>query len=296
MKFVGEGNQVAVWKDYRHQIATGEPIEYLLTESLAADFAPGIYKLRLELSGKGATLTAERPVEVFARKPVKLGMVPPVWVWEKGTVLQEWLRQRGVEAKQGSAAQVRPGDLVLVSELPVEGDSIADIQAAVRRGARGIILRPEIVLDGGEKPKADAPFDRTYSELLEPVSGNWKPKLVEISWWGNPGAWGYSRTALALMSPYLKGLPQAVALEAQPAYQRVAPKYTWRLDGRPESVPVGRAVVESSLNVDTAYTSDLFSMPFGEGVLVLSTLHLAEYLSADPAADRILENIVEYRK
>jgi hypothetical protein len=51
-------------------------------------------------------------------------------------------------------------------------------------------------------------------------------------------------------------------------------------------------VVEFSLAVDAPYTSDLFSVSYGQGTLVLNTLHLAEHLDIDPAADRILENII----
>jgi hypothetical protein len=133
----------------------------------------------------------------------------------------------------------------------------------------------------------------SYSPLLEPISGEWKPELRLIEWWGSPGAWGYSRAALALKHPFLEGLPQAVALEAQPAYQRVAPRFTWLMTGQPELVQVERAVVEFSLGVDAPYTSDLLSVSWGKGSLVLNTLHLAEHLDEDPAADRILQNILQ---
>ena len=113
-----------------------------------------------------------------------------------------------------------------------------------------------------------------------------------IDWWGSPGAWGYSRAALALEHTYLEGLPQSVALEAQPAYQRVAPRFTWVMTGQPELAQVDRAVAEFSLGVDAPYTSDLFSISWGKGTLVLNTLHLAENLDDDPAADRILQNII----
>ncbi|HWH57109.1 MAG TPA: hypothetical protein VN682_05720 [Terriglobales bacterium] len=128
--------------------------------------------------------------------------------------------------------------------------------------------------------------------MLEPVSRKWKPELREIAWWGNPGAWGYGRTALALRHRFLEGLPEGVALEAQPEYQNVVPQYTWVLSDKPDGIGLDRAVVESNLEVDLPDTSDLFSMPFGKGRLVLNTLHIAERLNSDPAADRILKNII----
>ena len=107
-----------------------------------------------------------------------------------------------------------------------------------------------------------------------------------------PGGWGYSRTALALNHPFLRGLPQAVPFETQTAYQRVAPRYTWLLDGKPDELMVDRAVVESSLHSDRPYSSDLFCIPSGNGKMVLTSLRIAQFLDVDPAADRILENIL----
>ena len=126
----------------------------------------------------------------------------------------------------------------------------------------------------------------------KPVVGDWKPELRRISWWGEPGAWGYARTVLALNHEFLAGLPQAVPFEAQPAYQRIAPEYTWVLKGQPEGLTLDRAVLESSLHVDIPYTSDLMTVSSGKGKLILTTLRIAEHLGTDPAADRILENIL----
>jgi hypothetical protein len=127
---------------------------------------------------------------------------------------------------------------------------------------------------------------------MEPIHGDWKPELRKISWWGQPGAWGYGRAALALEHPFLEGLPQGVPLEAQPAYQRIAPAHTWVLSEKPQEVSVDAAVLESCVHVDLPFTADLFSLRWGEGTMVLNTLYLVEYLNTDPAADRILENIL----
>jgi hypothetical protein len=169
-------------------------------------------------------------------------------------------------------------------------DTVTRIQAAVQNGARAVVLAPDIVLGGRqEDPETKEPY---YSSWLQPLSGGWKPGLRPISWWGQPGACGYSRTALALNHRFLAGLPQAVPLEAQPVYQRIAPKFTWLLSGQPEGIILDRAIVESSLHVDLPYTTDLASVPFGKGTLILNTLRIVENLGTDPAADRILENIL----
>jgi hypothetical protein len=134
--------------------------------------------------------------------------------------------------------------------------------------------------------------DASYSGLLEPVSGKWKPELRKIDWWGAPGAWGYCRTALALQHNYLADLPQGKAFEAQLAYQRVVPGYTWLMNDQPPDLTVRHAVRESSLAVDIPYTSDLCSMTTGLGKLVLTSLRIGENLNQDPAADIIMENIL----
>jgi hypothetical protein len=64
------------------------------------------------------------------------------------------------------------------------------------------------------------------------------------------------------------------------------------MQGRPQDLDVRHAVMESNVAVDTPYTSDLFSLPLGAGRLVLTSLRIVPGLNTDPAADRILENIV----
>ena len=60
----------------------------------------------------------------------------------------------------------------------------------------------------------------------------------------------------------------------------------------PSSTRISHAVRESSLAVDMAYSSDLFSVAVGSGTVVLNTLSIAQNLHRDPAADLILENIL----
>ncbi|HEX4022147.1 MAG TPA: hypothetical protein VHX63_13455 [Acidobacteriaceae bacterium] len=317
LRLVDSRNQTILSRQYHHSVGK-ELIEFLMVESLPLPVRPGLYELHLELSGSQTSLLAKRPVHVFAKQPKSLDIRPTVWVWEKGDRLQKWLQQRGVSARVGDIsptiepddgpsvaphlAQVQPGDLLIVDEMPNPEEIMPRIHAAVQQGAHAIVLRPVAVF-GGDKPVAllNNPLEFSYSPLMGPVIGNsptipdypgWKPVLKAISWWGSPGAWGYSRTALALQHPFLEGLPQAVALEAQPAYQRVAPRYTWDITGAPELAEVDSAVVENALNVDGPYTADLFSVTSGEGRMVLNTLHLAENLDTDPASDRILENIL----
>jgi hypothetical protein len=279
----------ALVEEYRQEIV-GDLIELLRIESIPLRVHPGRYTLELELGAGSGKLAASRPVLISERKPLPLHTTSTVWVWEKGDRLANWLRERGVSSRPGVAEQVHAGDIILVSGVELPQDTVTQIQAAVQNGARAVILAPDTVLGGRkEDPQTKEIY---YSSWLQPLAAGWKPELRTISWWGRPGSWGYARTALALNHPFLDGLPQAVALEAQPVYQRIAPKFTWVLSGQPEDIILDRAVVESCLHVDIPYTTDLVSIPFGNGSLILNTLRIVENLGADPAADRILENIL----
>jgi hypothetical protein len=285
-----DGNNHAVLVEEYRQDIVGDLIELLRIESIPLKVDHGRYRLELELGEGSGKLAASRPVQVSERKPLPLHTTSTVWVWEKGDTLANWLRERGVSSRPGDGAQIHTGDIILLSEVELPKDTVTQIQAAVQNGARAAILAPEIILGGRtENPQTK---EDLYSSWLQPLAAGWKPELRTISWWGRPGSWGYARTALALNHPFLAGLPQAVALEAQPVYQRVAPKHTWLLSGKPEDIDLDRAVVESCLHVDIPYTTDLVSIPFGKGSLVLNTLRIVENLGADPAADRILENIL----
>lgn len=290
LRVLDGAKRVLLKREYPRQIR-GDLIEYLATESFALDVRPGFYGVELAVGGGGHELKAEQPVEVFESRPGRLAMHSNVWVWEKESLLKDWLAKRGVMAREGGSAQVQPGDWMLVLDVRGGADEIERVQADVRRGAVAIILQPEKALAVPADP-AVRPRDQNFAALLDPVFGGWKPTLRLTDWWGSPGMWGYARTALALRHHFLDGLPQAVALEAQPAYQRLAPLYTWVLTGCPKDVAIDRAVAESSLNVDIPYTVDLFSLPLGKGRLILTSLRIAPNLNVDPAADRILENII----
>jgi hypothetical protein len=278
-------------KEYTY-VAGTNPIEHLITDAVPSDAPAGGYRLGVELTGGAQPLRSERPVVIFERKAKNLQVKKNVWVWDNGKDLQSWLSARSIQAQAGDAASVRGGDLVVVTEA--NADERKSILNAVRGGATAVILRPELLLHqetgGGAAPDLAAIVN--YSELLEPLNGSWKPELRKIDWWGAPSAWGYTRTALALRHAYLDGLPQGKALEAQPEYQRVAPAHTWVMNDPPSSIGIGHAVRESSLAVDMAYSSDLFSVTVGSGQLILNSLRIAQYLNRDPAADRILENIL----
>lgn len=285
----GEDGRAHQTKQYSHTTGT-EPIEHLITDTIPAPADGGLYRLVVELAGGGQTLHAERPIAIFNRKPKDLSMQNNVWVWDKGNELHAWLSARSIQGRSGDAANVRRGDVILVAGAdPHEMKSILN---AVRGGAIAVILVPEQVFHEGTAAPGDLATPVSYSELLEPLAGNWKPELRKIDWWGAPSAWGYTRTPLALQHAYLGGLPQAKALEAQPEYQRVAPAYTWVIGDVPSSVRISHAVRESSLAVDMPYSSDLFSVPVGSGAMVLNTLRIVQHVGRDPAADLILENIL----
>jgi hypothetical protein len=287
LKVIDSQNKSVFEKEFSH-ITGSDPIEHLIADSMTADFGAGVYRLVVELDGAGQHLYAERPVVIFERAQKPFTFNRSVWLWDQDGSLRKWLAARSLSPKDGDASAVQAGDVMLI--LKTDRLQLPAIHAAIRRGARALILRPETIL-WSEKP-ASAGSVQGYSDLLEPVSGGWKPELRKIDWWGSPGAWGYARTALALEDEFLKGLPQGNALEAQPAYQRVAPQYTWVMNDQPQGLQIRHAVREFNLALDMPYTSDLLSLAVGQGTLVLTSLRLAEHLDQDPAADRILENIL----
>jgi Glycosyl hydrolases family 2, sugar binding domain len=287
LRLLDDKRRVVFEKEYDHASGS-EPIEHLITDSFVPQIGPGEFKLAVTLDGGGDQLQAERDVILFERKPRVFRTEQQIWIWDKDDVLQRWLAARSQIARAGDASSVKAGDVMLI--LEAERTQLPAIQAALRAGGRAIILRPEEVLRG-DMPSVPG-NDASFSGLLEPVSGKWKPELRKIDWWGTPGAWGYGRTALALQDAYLTGLPQGKALEPQPVYQRIAPAYTWLMDNQPADLPIRHAVRESNLAVDIPYTSDLCSMSVGSGKLVLTSLRIGDHLNLDPAADKILENVL----
>ncbi len=291
LSVLNEQGHAVYQKNYSHKTTT-DPIELLVTDSIALNVPAGRYRLALDLEGTERALHAERPVVVFERRPRSLPSRRAIVVTEEGAPLFTWLSKRSVYARHFEAGKVQSGDLILsVQPNPRHQSAVLE---AVRAGAVALVLQPAAAFHDSQSPIAtqDLSAPISFSELLEPLEGGWKPELRRIDWWGAPSAWGYTRTALALQHKYLEGLPQAVALEAQPEYQKVAPMFTWVMNNPPKAVDFSHAVRESSVAVDMPYCSDLFAINVGHGQLVLTSLHIVQNLDTDPAADIILENII----
>lgn len=288
LRLVDSSGKTALEKSYQHTTGS-EPIEHLVTDSVTAKAPAGEYRLVVDLGDGGRHLQTERPVTIFDRRPEQITASGKVWTWDDNGTLKKWLAARSVNSTEGDTNSIHPGDILLV--LNAEQSQLPAIQAAIRKGAHALILRPEKMLLS-KKPTMTGGVE-SYSDLLEPVAGSWKPELREIGWWGAPGAWGYSRAPLALQHDFLEGLPQAKPLEAQPAYQRVAPRFTWLMNGAPLGLRATHAVREANLAVDMPYSSDLMSISVGSGTLVLTSLRIGEHLGQDPAADKIMENILK---
>jgi hypothetical protein len=289
LALLNEQGRAVYQKDYTHVTKT-DPIEHLVTDSFTVNAPAGRYRLALELKGGAQPLHAERPVVIFERKPRGLQLRHAVLVGDGGGSLLPWLSARSVDAHQSEIGSAGNGDLILV--LHADARQRSAILKSVRAGAIAVVLQPEAAFHEPQSEGAALDPSMSYSEMLDPLEGEWKPELRKIEWWGAPSAWGYTRTALALQHSYLAGLPQGMALEAQPEYQRVAPVYTWILKNPPQAVNLSHAVMESSLAVDMPYSSDLFCVKIGKGRLVLTSLRIAQNLGRDPAADLILENII----
>jgi hypothetical protein len=186
LRLLDEQKQVVHKKEYTH-VTGNEPIERLITDSFVANVRPGQYQLSVDVGENSHQLHNERPVVIFERKPPVVKCDKKVWIWDKDELLRHWLAARSLTGLDGDAASVGAGDLMLV--VHADRAQLPGIQAAVRAGARAIILRPEEVLHDKMWKPAPGGID-VFSDLLEPVSGKWKPELRKIDWWGSPGAWG----------------------------------------------------------------------------------------------------------
>jgi hypothetical protein len=285
VELLDQSNKAVRYKEYSQDIGR-DLIELLTVDTLEPHVPPGRYRLRVRLGTNNADLVAQRPVVVFAREPKSLAATHDVWVWDENETLHKWFAARSIVTKSGDADGVQAGDTMFV--IAADPAQLSKIHDAVLRGARAVILDPNRVFATTKTPVGGA---GNFADGLWAFDEGWRPELRQIGWWGAPGAWGYGRTALALQHPFLASLPQGVALEAQPEYQRVAPRFTWTMQGRPQGLDIQHAVMESNVEVDTPYTSDLFQIPCGDGILVLTSLQIAPGLNVDPASDRILENI-----
>ena len=285
--------------------------------------APGEYPVRLAVVGPAQTRVLERSLTVTVPGPAADGQEPPLVLpvfrkevlidgppgryrflatFERGAAaageeiafhvddpetmppvetevvlcgddpsLARWLSDRGIRTRPFAASDPRPGEVILVAAAgALAGDPAdAELIARIEGGATAVFL----------SPAAFAGPDHPAASLPPALQG----ALISLP------SWLYHKDEWAKQHPIFAGLPAGGLLDYT-YYRELIPDHGWTGSAPPDEAVCG------GINAAQGYSSGLFVAVYrlGAGRCIINTLRIRESLGANPAAERLLRNMLRY--
>jgi hypothetical protein len=153
---------------------------------------------------------------------------------------------------------------------PAPGGAAAfrDLASRIARGSTVVFLAPEVFANG-DQPVAFVPLAN-------------KGTLARMN------SWLYHQDEWAKPHPIFEGLPTGLLDYA--LYRQLIPDVAWANQDAPAEAVCGAN--DASLNYASGLMLSVHQL--GAGQFILNALRIRENLSVDPAADRLLVNLLRY--
>ena len=200
---------------------------------------------------------------------------------------EAFLRAQGVVLRPLEEANGRC--LILVGELPLEEREAAwkRLDAAVRKGARAIIACRDTMSNKIENPETGKP--ETKSTWWLPIEN--KPNFTLAPPNRESDDWLYHTEYIALEHPYFANLPCGRIMDFD--YYLNVISGSCFTEGRPADEVAAVGLGPGRVNKDGYLGGpNLATYNHGDGAFILNTFSFWRYIGENPAADRLLCNIL----
>ena len=256
--------------DDRTEVPLALPV---LNQDVTIDGPAGMYGLAVTMDQNGAPAGGRLQFTV-SDAPAALEHEPVVWLWGIPSAVADWLEAHGVRGRQfdddaGQASTILVGDL---SGSPAKPEQWRQLIRAVAAGAVAVFVSPA-----------------SFARDDDPVG--WLP-LANKGSCTKPWNWLYHREDVAKQHPVFAGL-QAGGIMDWDYYGQIIPQYVFDGQDLPDDVAAATFAVGYGAS---GYASGLLvgAYRLGQGWFVLNTLRILENLDRNPAADRLLLNMIRY--
>jgi len=288
-----------LWQQVRQVNVARRPIEMLCRTQKPVGDSEGQHLLQAYLfDGRRCLLSARRVIHVYQRPGKPPRRSAPVMMWDDDRnslrrVLGRCVSHLNVLGRR----PCRADDVILVATGRLQAgqaDMLRLIFRAVGGGASAAFLDHQLFAPVQAEDRAsDAPFvdtaKRVGAEVMQyfPAIDGWRPdpRLPR---------WGYGGMRYVTTHPIFAGLPTGCAIGETDVYARVCAADSFGIDDAPESVQLDWPVVYANSEALDPYRADVITLRYGKGRIVLTTMNLVPNLDEDPAADRIVLNIIDY--
>ena len=278
----------------------------VLSEEITIDGPPGEYRFVASLAqggmGKGGN------VGFHVTDPAAMPAMPAsVVLWGEDPVLAKWLTDQGVKVLPFDPANQTKRQVILAAGKPPAPGGAAvfrELASQMAHGSSVVFLDPAVFAN---TPGADTTSVAEQYKATQVIGTRWLPlankgTVTEADWVG-----GYYRGARwAKRHPIFDGLPAGGMMDARFYSNIISPlilsqDYTIYSGGvlmNPATAPFDRPseAVCGSIRTNSEYVSGLHIgvWDFGAGRFIVNTLRIRENLGTDPAAERLLRNLLNY--
>jgi hypothetical protein len=243
----------------------------VFSENVVIDGPPGKYEFHTTFE-KGAA-AAGGQAEFYVADAAETPKVErEVALWGNDAELAQWLAGRGIRVRPFASGPATGREVILASREPAGPGDAKAFGALARRIAQGstaVFLCPSV-----------------FAKKDKPLA--WLPLATKGELAGLP-SWLYHKDEWAKRHPIFDGLPSGGLMD-----------YTFYREIIPDGAFVGQdtpaEAVAGATNTSIDYSAGLMVSVhrFGGGQFILNTLLIRENLGKNPAADRLLVNMLRY--
>jgi hypothetical protein len=231
----------------------------------------GNYRFLATLEKGGAPTCGETGFHVDDRA-TQPKVEEEVALWGEDAGLAKWMADRGIRTRPFGTQPANGREVILAaSKPPAPGGAAAFriLAERIMRGSTVIFLSPEV-----------------FAKDQQPTA--WIPLAKKGRLDGLP-AWLYHKDDWCKRHPIFEGLP-AGGLMDYTLYREIITDRAWTGQDAPAEAVAG------GINAAVSYSSGLTLSvhELGAGRFVLNALHIRENLGTNPAADRLLLNLLRY--
>jgi len=263
---VGPQNQRIFEKTVNVSITNAAPFALpIFAEDFAVDGPSGRYRFLASFERGGAATGGE--TEFYLADPAEMPAVKTeVTLGGEDAALEKWLGDHGIRFRKLADSEPAPHEVILVSKTP---PAFEELWKRVEHGATVVFLSPE-VLRKDNQPLGWLPL--ANKGTASPIQG-----------------WLYLKDEWAKRHPIFDGLPSGGLMD-----------YTFYREIIPDVVLSGQdppaEAVAGAIKASQDYSSGLMVAVYesGTGRFILSTLLIRENLATNPAAERLLRNLLNY--
>jgi len=263
---VGPQHQRIFQKTVKVTIGKESPFALpIFAEDVGVDGPSGRYRFLASFERGGAATGGE--TEFYVADPAEMPAVKAdVVLAGDDAALAKWLNDHGIRCRALAAGEPSQREVILVSKTP---SAFEELWQRVERGATAVFLSPD-VLKKGDQSLGWLPL--ANKGAATPIRG-----------------WLYLKDEWAKRHPIFDGLPAGGLMD-----------YTFYREIIPDTVLAGQdppaEAVAGAIKASQDYSSGLMLAVYqsGDGRFILNTLLIRENLGGNPAAERLLRNLLNY--